>query len=167
MKVNSDGGGKSLCERYDVGRLSRNDVEWDQIGTASKPIWLLFDSARHTFWDVELWSFFKNPIPNVYVVFFSIFGAVECGQETDGVIRNAPIYIPPTRRIGLHPTSPNGPCLSFSFKDYKDYVLTRSRFSQDYPNLDGDLQQWMHQASGGHIGAINALFGWAMDVSVR
>ena len=156
-----------LWQRFYARCLTGINVEWDQIETASTPTWLLFDEAQDTLWDVELWEYFKKPRSNVYVVFFGHLGLAQIDQEPDGVIRNTPVYIPPTRRVGLHPTNPGGPCLLFSYEEYQEYIHARRMAIEGTPNLDEDLQEWIYQVSGGHVSAMIAMLALATDVSVR
>ncbi|KAJ7602039.1 hypothetical protein DFH06DRAFT_1024348, partial [Mycena polygramma] len=135
--------------------------------------WVLLDEAQSTYADQDVHNTMLKTYQRHFVfVFFASHGSVQNVQLSTNpadVIANTPIVFDPTRRMGLRPTM-NGvggrPILGLYFT--RDEYATLLKHQADLtPKLAPDLQDYIFELSGGHVGVIKSLMGVVTSQSVR
>lgn len=119
------------------------------------------DEFQDAYWDREFWLWLKDTENTVYVVLFAVYGSDHATYHLPqhGTLPD----MHPQCRVGLRPTDDMEHGLYFTREEYDEYI----RSQPDIPQLHADLQQWMYDITNGHIGAMEAIKGLIIDLSVK
>ncbi|KAK7683072.1 hypothetical protein QCA50_013745 [Cerrena zonata] len=130
-------------------------------GIAPQPTWVLMDEAQETYWDVELWTDFRNPRgQQVYFVLFAAYGTT-WSEDTH---LSDPMYIAEDSRVSLEPTKLVDHCLRFTRQEFEEFIINRQA-AASFPEIDSDLRSWMYDLSGGHVGSLDVIARLIEEVS--
>ena len=144
----------------------------DHVQHGEKPIWLLFDDAQDTYWDVELWNgLFKEVMSNgfrsnVRIVCFALCGSPSHWNNPNR--HGTPERISAAACMGLFPTQSVKDALLFTRAEFDGFMeqcdeLVRQGVwdASGWPMLDDHLKHYIFTTSNGHIGAIVGLLNLA------
>ncbi|KAJ7668599.1 hypothetical protein DFH06DRAFT_982505, partial [Mycena polygramma] len=159
-----------ICSAVDTlqNNLNRSKEAGDTVDLSFQgpgKHWVLLDEAQSTYADQDVHNTMLKTYQRHFVfVFFASHGSVQNVQLSTNpadVIANTPIVFDPTRRMGLRPTM-NGvggrPILGLYFT--RDEYATLLKHQADLtPKLAPDLQDYIFELSGGHVGVIKSLMG--------
>ena len=149
-------------------------LDYEQVHSdvffGKKLIWLLFDDAQDTYWDISLWNdLFKQVISNgrssrVRIVCFVSYGRPFNRHTSHGT----PERIPAEACMELFPTKHVDHALLFTKAEFDEFMeqcdeLVRKGTGDAFywPMLDDDLKKYVFTTSNGHIGAITGLLNLA------
>ena len=129
-------------------------------------IWLLFDDAQDTYWDIELWAgLFKEVMGHgehskVRIVCFASYGSPTHWNNFHR--HGTPQMVPPESCMGLFPTESVNHALLFTDEEFDGFMERRdervkSGNASGIPMLDDALKSHIFTSSNGHIGAITGL----------
>ncbi|KAJ7668586.1 hypothetical protein DFH06DRAFT_1321830 [Mycena polygramma] len=159
-----------ICSAVDTlqNNLNRSKEAGDTVDLSFQgpgKHWVLLDEAQSTYADQDVHNTMLKTYQRHFVfVFFASHGSVQNVQLSTNpadVVANTPIVFDPTRRMGLRPTM-NGvggrPILGLYFT--RDEYATLLKHQADLtPKLAPDLQDYIFELSGGHVGVIKSLMG--------
>jgi len=165
----------NIQERF-ASQASSKAMSYEQLMRhilfGEQPIWLFFDDAQDTYWDVELWTgLFKEVMSNgfrtkVRIVCFAAFGSPSYRNNLNR--HGTPEKISAAACMGLFPTESVNHALLFTKEEFDGFMeqceqLVRqgSGDAFGWPMLDDDLKSYIFTTSNGHIGAIIGLLNLA------
>jgi len=125
----------------------------------------LIDEGHTTYWDEDLWQSLKDDfqsktnIDTRYAVLFCSYSqdlrevysiappSVEAAKLTLARVTTPPSGAKDMRPVGL-------------LLDWDEYLGVLTRFSDKDLPLDEELKKFIFDFTGGHVGAVNAMFKW-------